>query len=305
MQIASLSTETHFVTRMQQLREELKDDNLSFLLDVRSLLQLTPDRGVPHNPELNTSPATLHDVWCANQDRLLYSCPANPKPFSYCQVHWMLTWTSVTRRFSFFREQPGTPLSPLPPSSSRQRDSRLHLRDAHLVGVFPCLHSSVDRLPYMDRLVKRWQGPFSIAIFTTDAQLDTVDAWLHRFAHLSNLRVTLYIVSAAYKTKDFVFWRTHNRVLHMRQKKQIYPINYLRDVAILNVVTTHYINLDMDLWPTSANRSQLSRRHRLSALEAAGPSGAQRSEVGDHPPRLPALRQHAHRREEDAELHDR
>ena len=173
MQIASLSTETHFVTRMQQLREELKDDNLSFLLDVRSLLQLTPDRGVPHNPELNTSPATLRGVWRANQDRLFYSCPANPKPFSYCQVHWMLTWTSVTRRFSFFQEQPGTPLSPLPPSSSRQRDSRLHLRDAHLVGVFPCLHSSVDRLPYMDRLVKRWQGPFSIAIFTTDAQLDT------------------------------------------------------------------------------------------------------------------------------------
>lgn len=122
----------------------------------------------------------------------------------------------------------------------------------------------------MDRLVKRWQGPFSIAIFMTDAQLDTVDAWLHRFEYLSNLRVTLYIVSSSYKTKDVVYWRTSRRSVQMRQKKRIYPINYLRDVAILNVVTTHYINLDMDLWPTSAEWERMTRRHHVYAPEAAG-----------------------------------
>ena len=90
----------------------------------------------------------------------------------------------------------------------------------------------------------------------------------------------------------------------MRQKKKIYPINYLRDVAILNVVTTHYINLDMDLWPTSGKWGRMARRHRVSALEAAGPSGAGRQEIGDHSTCFPALRQHAFDCEEDEELHD-
>lgn len=110
----------------------------------------------------------------------------------------------------------------------------------------------VNRLPYMKYLVERWKGPFSIAIFLLDSEIDIVDDWLNQYKHLPNLRVTFYIVDSNYNRVqyDVVYWKRGNVLRNFRQYKRIYPINVLRDVAILNTVTTHYINLDMDLWPS-------------------------------------------------------
>lgn len=118
--------------------------------------------------------------------------------------------------------------------------------------ILPLLMTRVDRLPYMEYLVKRWNGPFSIAIFMTDGQIDEVDAWLLRYNHIPHLRVTLYLIDRedGARKQDIVFWSRRGTLRQLKQSSRIYPINVLRDVAILNCQTTHYINLDMDLWPT-------------------------------------------------------
>ena len=116
-------------------------------------------------------------------------------------------------------------------------------------GILIC---RVDRLSYMKYLVKRWNGPFSIAIFLTDLQIAEVETWLKEYSSTPHLRVTLYIVDAADgpRKSDVVYWSRHGTMRHLIQSKRIYPINVLRDLAILNCQTTHYINLDMDLWPS-------------------------------------------------------
>lgn len=34
-----------------------------------------------------------------------------------------------------------------------------------------------------------------------------------------------------------------------RDPKGIYPVNKLRNIAIVNCVTTHFLVMDMDMWP--------------------------------------------------------
>ena len=114
------------------------------------------------------------------------------------------------------------------------------------------LTCSVDRLSYMKYLIKRWNGPFSIAIFLTNLQIAELETWLEEYASIPHLRVTLYIVDASDgpRKQDVVYWSRRGKLRHLLQSKRIYPINVLRDLAILNCQTTHYINLDMDLWPS-------------------------------------------------------
>lgn len=104
----------------------------------------------------------------------------------------------------------------------------------------------------MKYIVERWKGHFSIAIFLLESEIEIVDAWLKKYSYVPNLRVTFYIVDSEYNRNngDVVFWKYRHMSRPQRQRKRIYPINFLRDIAILNTVTTHYINLDMDLWPS-------------------------------------------------------
>ena len=34
-----------------------------------------------------------------------------------------------------------------------------------------------------------------------------------------------------------------------RDPKGVYPVNKLRNIAIVNTVTTHFLVMDMDMWP--------------------------------------------------------
>ena len=36
---------------------------------------------------------------------------------------------------------------------------------------------------------------------------------------------------------------------------KVFPVNYLRNLAIRNIQTTHYIIMDMDVWPTGNSHS--------------------------------------------------
>ena len=43
----------------------------------------------------------------------------------------------------------------------------------------------------------------------------------------------------------------------------VFPVNKLRNIAIVNVVTTHFLVLDMDMWPSRAGARTASRLDNL------------------------------------------
>ena len=125
----------------------------------------------------------------------------------------------------------------------------------------------VDRLHYLTYLQHRWNGPMSLAIFSTPAELHRVQKALRSLHNrIEVVRVVLYIA----KEKAYYYHISLGKVRQETTSK-LYPINLLRDLAILNVVTTHYVNLDMDLWPSNTLREDF---HKLSAEILENPKSA-------------------------------
>lgn len=101
---------------------------------------------------------------------------------------------------------------------------------------------SVDRLGFIPFFLERWQGWFreermsrrSICITLHVKKNDVPDAvrTIHRFQLPDRVRIVLYIPLAS------------------RDIPGVYPVNKLRNIAIVNVVTTHFLVLDMDMWPS-------------------------------------------------------
>ena len=101
----------------------------------------------------------------------------------------------------------------------------------------------------MPFLADRWKHSFSLAVIASENELSPLDAFLTQYASLPNFRVTVYVVYRSPQPNFVVY----HRYVGGKQatKRRIFPINTLRDLAISNVVTSHVVILDMDLWPTS------------------------------------------------------
>ena len=112
------------------------------------------------------------------------------------------------------------------------------------------LTNRVDRLHYLHYLQNRWRGPMSLSIWLSPKDLDKVQRLLHKLhGHKEMVRVVLYITSGS-----SYYWKGSFANEKRQMSPKLYPINLLRDLAILNTVTSHYVNLDMDLWPSSSLR---------------------------------------------------
>ena len=103
---------------------------------------------------------------------------------------------------------------------------------------------------YLNDLRKIWKGAFSIAIYCPITKLDKLETWIDTFASIPRLRLVFYIVARITRESNYINIPFSERVMRQYKGLPIYPINYLRDLAILNVQTTHYLNMDMDLWPS-------------------------------------------------------
>ena len=101
----------------------------------------------------------------------------------------------------------------------------------------------------MPFLADRWKRGFSLAVITSERELSALDTFLTEYASLPNFRVTIYVVYSMTQP-NYVVYRGY-RDGKYAMKRRIFPINILRDLAISNVVTSHVMILDMDLWPTS------------------------------------------------------
>ena len=102
----------------------------------------------------------------------------------------------------------------------------------------------------MDDLAKTWKGPFSLSIFITQKEMEVLSNWIKNNHHLKNIRLSIYLAIPPNKTHNYIKLIAGKKVYKYYDSLQIYPINYLRDLAIMNIQTTHFLNMDMDLWPS-------------------------------------------------------
>lgn len=96
-------------TRLDQFIQKNKDNPNIYLLKIKSLLQLVPDNGYPEDIVLhtvkNTSTDTLHDIWRDNANNVHYACSKYHVNYAFCQPHWMLSWDSISKHFTYYKEQ--------------------------------------------------------------------------------------------------------------------------------------------------------------------------------------------------------
>ena len=109
-QVTSISS-ARGSTRLEKLIQRSQTNPNIYLLDIKSLLHLVPDNDYPEDLVLHTlntsSTETLRDIWRDNAQKVHYSCSKNPINYSFCQQHWMLSWDSNSKHFTYYKEQPG------------------------------------------------------------------------------------------------------------------------------------------------------------------------------------------------------
>ncbi|XP_017878682.1 LARGE xylosyl- and glucuronyltransferase 1-like isoform X1 [Ceratina calcarata] len=88
---------------------------------------------------------------------------------------------------------------------------------------------SVERIPLLEDLSKHWSGTISVALYLTDAEVQNFLEFVRGSIELRNRRNIAYHV--VYKDGD------------------LYPINYLRNVAMSYISTAYIFQLDVDFLP--------------------------------------------------------
>lgn len=246
---SEVSPTKHSKTRLQ--RYASRHPEIAYLLDIPALVNSL------FKPSLNTTiEVTPHSnlmvFFNQNKQLLFHSCSPASLPYSFCQQHYLFSWDSSSRLFTSFHKQPGSYLillSSIVPPSSTSTDFTFVAHTTFIL-LFILSFTRIDRLQYLTDLSKIWKGAFSIAIYCPFNKLDKLETWIDTFASIPRLRLVFYIVARITRESNYINIPFSKRVMRQYKGLPIYPINYLRDLAILNVQTTHYLNMDMDLWPS-------------------------------------------------------
>ena len=114
--------------------------------------------------------------------------------------------------------------------------------DITLVSQF-----SIDRLSFLEILLKHWKGPISLAAYVTDEEALKLQNYLHTTKEVRNRQ---------------------NLMIHVVYKiNMVYPVNFLRNVA-LNASTTPYVFLnDFDFMPNFDLYSMLQHAVKQFTLD--------------------------------------
>lgn len=95
---------------------------------------------------------------------------------------------------------------------------------------------SINRLSIFSRLLYQWSGPVSITMYGNDSQVWEVMKYVTRFS----------------------LYKRRNLAIHfVLQEGMFYPVNYLRNVALVNVRTKYVFLDDVDFLPSYGLHSRL------------------------------------------------
>lgn len=89
---------------------------------------------------------------------------------------------------------------------------------------------------------------FCITVFLEENDVPSVKTTLKEKNYPSRLHLILYIVNRE-KKSDCVYRYQKGSLVCVEEPA--YPLNRLRNIAIQNIRTTHFIVFDMDMWPAS------------------------------------------------------
>lgn len=115
--------------------------------------------------------------------------------------------------------------------------------------------------------------PLCISVWTNEDNVEQVESTIESLSASEQVQFILYVAKP-----NHIFYYD-------------FPVNYLRNLCIRHIKTSHFMFLDFDMWPTGGVVSSLSRRDAsrtspLAAFRAAGRSDG----GGDHSARLPQVR---------------
>ena len=85
----------------------------------------------------------------------------------------------------------------------------------------------------------------SIAVLVHKQDLPTVEQFIQDGDFPTRLRLALVIVGVSDRA-DCVYRRSGRGLRCV--KEEIYPLNRLRNIAIRNTLTSHFVVFDMDMW---------------------------------------------------------
>lgn len=88
--------------------------------------------------------------------------------------------------------------------------------------------------------------PMSVTIMVKQKELKKVIKYIKNKNFPDRLRLALYIYEFPNR-RDCVYHRVNGKMECIY--KTIYPINRLRNIAIENSLTSHFVVFDMDMWP--------------------------------------------------------
>lgn len=89
----------------------------------------------------------------------------------------------------------------------------------------------------------------SIAVFVHQHELRRTEKFIRRSRFPARLHLLLYIVDV--KGEGDRVCRNNGKQSWC-YAQSVYPINRLRNIAIADVATSHFILFDMDVWPSRA-----------------------------------------------------
>ena len=76
---------------------------------------------------------------------------------------------------------------------------------------------------------------YNIAVLTHTYEVEEAIKLIRKLDLPNRVRIILYIPRAS------------------RDPKGVFPVNKLRNIAIVNCVTSHFLVMDMDMWPARRN----------------------------------------------------
>ncbi|CAK1542703.1 unnamed protein product [Leptosia nina] len=107
------------------------------------------------------------------------------------------------------------------------------------------LQLSMDRLQFLERLVKYWDGPLSAAIYLSDCEVTKLESFIRDWSDTLSFR------------------RNIGYHLVFKHDSVHYPVNYLRNVALENVNTPYVFLMDADFVPMAGLYAHLRAAIKL------------------------------------------
>ena len=95
----------------------------------------------------------------------------------------------------------------------------------------------------MRYLLSRWKGKVVIGLYCSSNYIEQAAKSIHAFSDYSRVKFVLYIKDEQSTVQPF--YRGQQK---LRFFKSIFPINFLRDLCIESITTTHYLYLDGDVF---------------------------------------------------------